>query len=346
VTPAAPTASVLAVDGGNSKTDLALVDADGRLLAAVRGPTTSHQQVGLADGIAGLVRLTDQARIVAGLDGGAPGATIGVYGLAGADTAADTRRLHTAIEAEDLAATSMIVNDAFIPIRAGTDRTWGVALICGSGVNAAGIAPDGRTARLTALGDISGDWGGGGDIGTAGLGAAIRARDGRGPATILEHLVPAHFGLSRPIDVTRRAEAGTLGRDRLRELSPVVFVAAASGDAVARTIIDRQADELVSMAVAIIRRLGLARRDPDVVLAGGVFAARDEAFEDRIRTGISKVAARATVRRFDGSPVLGAALIGLDRLLGGDVERHRAAVARLRAELGSWTPAPRMSTRD
>ena len=110
MTRAGPTASVLAVDGGNSKTDLALVDADGRLLAAVRGPTTSHQQVGLADGIAGLVTLTDQARIVAGLDGGAPGATIGVYGLAGADTAADTRRLHTAIEAEDLAATSMIVN--------------------------------------------------------------------------------------------------------------------------------------------------------------------------------------------------------------------------------------------
>ncbi len=53
------TASILAVDGGNSKTDLALVGADGRLLAALRGPTTSHQQVGLADGterLVGLVR--------------------------------------------------------------------------------------------------------------------------------------------------------------------------------------------------------------------------------------------------------------------------------------------------
>jgi N-acetylglucosamine kinase-like BadF-type ATPase len=345
VTRAGPTASVLAVDGGNSKTDLALVGADGRLLAAVRGPTMSHQQVGLADGIARLVELTDQARMVAGLDRPAPGPMIGVYGLAGADTPADTRRLQAAIEAEGLAADTVIVNDAFIPIRAGTDRTWGVALICGSGVNAAGIAPDGRTARLTALGDISGDWGGGGDIGTAGLGAAVRARDGRGPATTLEHLVPAHFGLSRPIDVTRRAEAGTLGRDRLRELSPVVFAAAADGDAVARSIIDRQADELVSMAVAIIRRLNLARRDPDVVLAGGVFAAQDQAFEDRIRAGVTHVATRATVRRFDGSPVLGAALIGLDRLLDGHVERHRAAVERLRAELGSWVAGPRTSPR-
>ena len=49
---------ILAVDGGNSKTDLALVAADGRLLAALRGPTTSHQQVGFEPGIermAGLV---------------------------------------------------------------------------------------------------------------------------------------------------------------------------------------------------------------------------------------------------------------------------------------------------
>src|SRR5512146_2816874 len=50
--------AILAVDGGNSKTDVALVAADGRLLAALRGPTTSHQQVGLeigADRLAGLV---------------------------------------------------------------------------------------------------------------------------------------------------------------------------------------------------------------------------------------------------------------------------------------------------
>ena len=38
---------ILAVDGGNSKTDAALCTSDGELLAAVRGPTTSHQAVGL-----------------------------------------------------------------------------------------------------------------------------------------------------------------------------------------------------------------------------------------------------------------------------------------------------------
>ena len=38
---------VLAVDGGNSKVDVALVAADGHVLAAVRGPTISHQAIPL-----------------------------------------------------------------------------------------------------------------------------------------------------------------------------------------------------------------------------------------------------------------------------------------------------------
>ena len=48
---------VLAVDGGNSKTDVALVADDGAFLAAVRGPTVSHQAVGLAEGMVRLERL-------------------------------------------------------------------------------------------------------------------------------------------------------------------------------------------------------------------------------------------------------------------------------------------------
>jgi N-acetylglucosamine kinase-like BadF-type ATPase len=326
----------LAVDGGNSKTDVALVTSEGRLLAAVRGPTTSHQQVGLAVGIERLAGLVADVRAAAGLPPGAPPASIGVFGLAGADTAADTRRLTAAIAAQRLAVDTVVVNDGFTPIRVASDRGWGVALICGSGVNAAAIAPNGRTARLAALGPISGDWGGGIDIGTAGLGAAVRARDGRGPRTALETLVPTHFGLTRPIEVTRRLEAGTLDERRLGELSPVVFEAAAAGDMVARSIVDRQADELIAMARAMIRRLHLARLDPVVALAGGIFAADDEAFEERIRDGIRRVAPAATVRRSAAPPVLGAALLGLDRLLAGDDAGHAAAVKRARATLGEW----------
>jgi N-acetylglucosamine kinase-like BadF-type ATPase len=337
---APPPVAVLAVDGGNSKTELVLVGPDGRLLAAVRGPTTSHQVVGMAAGADGLARLADQARRAAGLDaltGAGTRATVASCTVAGADSAGDVRRLERAYRSAGLAEEIRVVNDAFAPVRAGTDRGWGVGVICGAGVNAAGIAPDGRTARLAALGNTSGDWGGGTDVGIAGLGAAVRARDGRGPRTSLERLVPAHFGLKRPLDLTIAFETDRIHWTRVRELSPVVFGAARDGDVVARAIIDRLADEVATMAIAIVRRLHLTRRDVDVTLAGGVFRADDADFEARIAAGIHAVAPLARIHRLDPPPVLGAALLGLDRLreTGAITDAaHDAASVQLRRDLG------------
>jgi N-acetylglucosamine kinase-like BadF-type ATPase len=146
-------------------------------------------------------------------------------------------------------------------------------------------------------------------------------------------MVPGHFGLSRPLDVTNAIEFGRLDDDRLRELSPVVFAAARDGDAVARSIIDRMADEVAAMGLAIVRRLRLARLDVDVVLAGGVFRAQDPVFEARIASRIHDEASRATVHRLDAPPVLGAALRGFDHLPGLTASERLAAVATARATL-------------
>jgi N-acetylglucosamine kinase-like BadF-type ATPase len=308
-------AAVLAVDGGNSKASVALVARDGRLLAAVRGPTISHEQVGVAEGLARLRLLAEQAANSAGLAmPGASLAEVGVYCLAGADTPGQVRMLTAALRDPALAGLTTVLNDSRAALRAGSDRSWGVVVICGAGVNCAGVAPDGRTAALRAIGAISGDWGGGRDLGMAALAAAVRARDGRGPRTILEETVPEHFELTRPIAVTEALYAGRLDEERLRELSPVVFAAAGGDDAVARGIVDRLADELARMAVAIIRRLHLSRTDVEVVLAGGIFNAHDRPFLERLAGNVHRVAPRAQVKPMRVDPVLGAALLGLEQL--------------------------------
>jgi N-acetylglucosamine kinase-like BadF-type ATPase len=337
VNAAAARAAILAVDGGNSKTDLALVAANGTLLSAVRGPTVSHQAVGLEPGTARLVELASTAAVRAGLDAKRPLAELGVYCLAGADLPEDLRHLGRAIGATGLTRRQEILNDAMGALRAGTERPWGIVLICGQGINAAGIAPDGRSFAFPALGEISGDRGGGRDIGVEALMAAIRARDGRGARTALERAVPAHFGQVQPAALTRALYRERIPMRRLGELVPVVFAAAEGGDAVARSILDAQADELVTMATAVARRLGLVRLDPEVVLAGGVFQNEERVFLERIRTGIGRVVPRARVVRLTAPAVVGAALLGLDRLAG----RGGAAAAttsRLRAALEAWRP--------
>lgn len=323
--------AVLAVDGGNSKTDLVLVAADGTLLGRGHGPTISHQQVGVAELQRRLKQLLADAggAAVGAGDAGQP-ALLGLFCVAGADLPSDLRLLRAAFAAVGVAERIDVRNDAFAALRAGTQRAWGIAVICGAGVNCAGIGPDGRVHTLPALGDISGDWGGGGDVGMAALGAALRGRDGRGPRTALERLVPRALGLRRPLSVTHALYAGRLHHHELRRLAPVVFGAARDGDAVARGIADRLADELTATATAMARRMRLARSDVEVVLAGGLVHAEDAAFHARFAAGVRRAVPRAQVRRLTAPPVLGAALLGLEAI-GADEDAAR----RLRAALGA-----------
>jgi N-acetylglucosamine kinase-like BadF-type ATPase len=320
---------LLVVDGGGSKIDAAVIRRDGTVLGAARLLGADHDGVGRPVHLELVASAAASAAREAGLPGDdGPIAELGVFCLAGADLPADDRRIARWLGHRGITGASLVRNDTLAVLRAGTDRTWGVAVVCGYGTNCAGVAPDGRTFRFPAVGELSGDWGGGSDLGSAALWHAVRAEDGRGPRTSLARLVPAHFDLRRPRQVMEAMYFGRIQEERLVELAPLLFRAAAEGDAVARGVVDRQADEIVAMAGAAIKRLKMTALDVDVVLGGGVFRAEDPAFFERIRTSLGAVAPRAQVRVLSAPPVMGAALLGLDHLGGG-----RAARQRIRAAL-------------
>jgi N-acetylglucosamine kinase-like BadF-type ATPase len=330
--------AVLAVDGGNSKADVAVLAADGTLLAAVRGPTISHQAVPLDEAARRFADLVARVRSTANVRTGVEIPTA-VLCLAGADYPTDVRQIRGAFTALTAARDVTILNDTFAALRAGATRPWGIVLICGQGINGAAVAPGGKRFRFAGVGDIAGDWGGGASVGMAGLAAAVRAQDGRGPRTALERTIPAAVGLKRPDAVTYAFYSGRLHDWRIDRLAPTVFATAIDGDPVARSIIDRLADELATMARALARRTGLIRRDPEVVLGGSVFRTSDDAFHERVRAGIREAIPAARVIRLAEPPVLGAALLGLDRLApsgaAAEPDAHRA-----RRALESWNATP------
>lgn len=304
------TVVVLAVDGGNSKTDVALVAETGEVLGRVRGPTVSHQVVGARAGAERLAELVAEA----GAQAPHERPRLGVYCLAGADFPSDVRLIKRELDRVSLADSELVLNDCFAALRAGAKRGWGVVLICGQGINAAAIGPTGRVARFAGIGDLSGDWGGGGGLGAAALASAIRARDGRGPRTSLERAVAEHFQRKTPEAVMLDMYEGRIPANRRIELAPIVFREADAGDEVARSWITRLAVELSVMAIALIRRLKLTREEVDVVMAGGVFNATDAQFYADITDRIVGVAPRARLVRPVVLPVGGAALLALDRL--------------------------------
>jgi N-acetylglucosamine kinase-like BadF-type ATPase len=332
-------AFVLGIDGGNSKVDVALARVDGTLLAARRGPTISHQQRDLAPALDELHELTREVcdEAAAGDAAGTrPVIALTVASLAGADYPEDVRLLRAALERLELSDRVVVVNDTIGALRAGASRPWGIGLVCGQGINASAIAPDGRRTGFPAVGDIAGDWGGGTSLGMAALAAAVRGRDGRGPHTSLEQSVPRFFGLRRPADVTHALYRAELAGEAqtIAALAPLVFDEAAAGDAAARAIVERLATELAGMATALMRRLGITRLDTEVVLAGGVFRTEEPGFYASLERDVLNVAPQARFVRLGCPPVVGAILLAIEELTG--VAASGPLARGLRDALRSW----------
>jgi N-acetylglucosamine kinase-like BadF-type ATPase len=327
---------ILAVDGGASKTDVWVVAADGSILGTARGAGSNHQFYGIDVAMDNLGSTLAEALGAAGLDAlpDRPGST-GVYCLAGMDLPVDEERLTAAIAGRGWSSVDLVRNDTMAVLRAGARSGWGVGVVCGSGINCVGLGPDGSIERFPSLAELSGDFAPGGSwLGVRALGLALRSRDGRGRPTALAGLVAAHFDRPDPEAVLTAVYTGDLEYGRLFELARVCLDAAADGDAEAQAATGLLADEVVAMATAIINRLGVADREVEVVLGGGIFDSPHPGFADRVEAGIRELARGARFRRLDAAPVLGAALLGLDAIGASD-----AARARLRTTAPEGGPA-------
>jgi N-acetylglucosamine kinase-like BadF-type ATPase len=311
-------AAVLAIDGGNSKTDVALVAADGTLLATVRGGPSNHQVIGSERAVKELTTLVRSVAELAGIGADGPVAQHTSACLAGADLPVEEADLNRLVQSLGWSLTSEVVNDTFAVLRAGLPddgKHWGIGVVCGAGINCVGVAPDGRTTRFLSLGELSGDWGGGGELGPQALWWAVRAEDGRGPETELRRAVAAHFGLSTVEEVVIGMHLGTIAYSARHELVPLLFAVADRGDEVARDVVLRQAKEICQMALVAARRLELssAPRVP-VILGGSLMTARDPLLSRAISDDLGARMPGAQIHVVDVPPVVGAALLGLDHV--------------------------------
>jgi len=306
-------AAVLAVDAGNSKTDVAIVAADGTVRGRARGGPFRPDRLGATAAVAGLAPLVEKAQAAAGLAGPAVARHVSAC-LANADLPVEHEALESAIAAHGWGDSIEVFNDTFALLRAGLEEPRGVAVVCGAGINCAGLLPDGRTARFAAVGHISGDWGGGGHLWQEAMWWAARAVDGRGPHTALSEELPRAAGLATMDDLIGAVHLGHLSEADCMGLTPVLFAVAAEGDEVASDLVRRQAEEVVALAVAAMRRLDVLGEPVPVVLGGGVLTAGHPQLMDEIVRRLSEAAPLAEPRVVRTPPVVGAALLGLDRL--------------------------------
>lgn len=317
---------LLAVDGGNSKTDVAVCTTDGDVLGWARGPGSSAQLLGVPGSLA-TVAATRHAISTARAAGPLLAAA---YAMSGLDLATEEQAYAEAVAGQARYVTAC--NDIFALLRVGTDDGVGIAVVAGAGINCVGVAADGRQIRFHSLGRLTGDWGGGIDLGEEAVGAACRDEDGRGPRTSLRDAVAAHFGVEQPLQVAEAVHRGELARPRLAELAPSVMAASDAGDAVAGSLLDRLGTEVAAFVLAAAARLAPITDPLPVVLGGGLLRVGNARLTTRIHTLVSEALPAAVLSTPAAAPVVGSALLAADLAgLSGAVQR------RLRSALSAAT---------
>jgi N-acetylmuramic acid 6-phosphate etherase len=178
-----------------------------------------------------------------------------IVGAAGALAAPDAARALAEALLASLPAKRVAVTGDSITAHAGAlGGEPGIVLIAGTGVAALAIDANGALRTADGWGPWLGDEGGGAWIGAAGLRAALRAHDGRGPSTTLLDAARARFGAPEtwPAQLTDARALASFAPD----------VLAAEGDAAALAIISAAAEALA----ATTRAAG----DGPVAIVGGL----------------------------------------------------------------------------
>jgi N-acetylmuramic acid 6-phosphate etherase len=292
---------VLGVDGGGTHTValLATPTADGwKLLGRGEGGPGNRQAAGHNAAMASISEATGRAFAAAGVKRRPVDAAC--LGLAGAGRPDDQAAVRDWALGAKLAESVEVCGDSALLLAAGTPEGWGVAVVAGTGSMAFARSPDGRTARAGGWGYLLGDEGSGYAVALAGLRAAVRAADGRGPATRLVDGFLEQLRLCRADDLV-----GVVHRsDRPALAALAAVVVAAADDPVADGILADAAGELAAAVAAAARPLGLGSPLP-LALAGGMLASAP-GYRERLMEALAARGLTADPVALVGEPAEGA----------------------------------------
>lgn len=195
------------------------------------------------------------------------------FGMTAINTGTEAARAFAGVAAEIVPARLVAIDNDALVARAGALACRpGVVVIAGTGSVAQGEDPGGRQARAGGWGYIFGDEGSGFALGLGGVRAALRARDGTGPATVLTQRIPPAIGRDLG-EIPLAFYEGRLGRADIATLARIVTAAAEAGDTVSLALVEDAARALAEIAAAVIHKLTWPDSAVAVATVGGVFSA-------------------------------------------------------------------------
>jgi glucosamine kinase len=280
---AADASYFLGFDGGGTKTECVLADAEGLVLArAFAGPSnplrTGYTRAWFA--------LSETADTVLGRQKIHAGHIRGIcVGLGGAGRPGVARRVATFFQDGFPNASVRVTTDLEMALEAAFGAAEGIILLAGTGSAAFGRDANGRAARAGGRGPWFSDEGSAVDIGRRAFQAVVLAEEGRGPATALgKRLLKWHQCQDWDLLLEWVAKSPD---EVFSKTFPLVAKVADDGDGVAREILSAAATSLAGLADCVAKQLGWRNREVPVAKVGGVFG-RSKHFDAAIDAEVTR----------------------------------------------------------
>lgn len=301
----------MGVDGGGTKTQAVILDANFVILGEGFAGPSNPLRVGIANAALAIREAIDSACEKAHLR--RTDLVAAEIGLAGARRPELSARMREALLSLGIGEI-IVVGDADIALYGATEGEPGLIVIAGTGSICCGINARGKTMCAGGWGPIAGDEGAGAWIARRALRAIAHAVDGRGPTTSLTPAACSYFHVSDPNDLSTAIYAPSITNERLAGFGKYVIEAAKAKDRIAREILAEGGRELGWAAAAVIRNLKLDRETFQVAYVGGIFDGAGELVLSSMRDEVKRVATKAYLAPPRFSPAVAAARMAREYL--------------------------------
>lgn len=305
---------IIGVDGGGTKTTIALADLSGSILKLTKSGPSNPRKLGIGLAVnnvaLGIVKLLPKGKKTK--------ISSTFIGLPAVEEDFKFRIKEIRKEFLKHKEISLIFqgkvfvgSDQIVAFRAGSDQKDGVVLIAGTGTVAHGWRGK-KEAKASGWGWLT-DEGSASWVGQKVYQAILKDLDGRAQKTLLKKLVFQEFKLKKNEDLLRLNRL--IYEDPFRiipTLSIICEKAAEKEDKVAKDILIKAAKEEALSASTVIKRLGFQKVEFPLVLAGSMF--KSKIILNKAKKEIKKSAPKVKFIQSKEEPVAGAVKLALEQL--------------------------------
>ncbi|MFH1582224.1 MAG: BadF/BadG/BcrA/BcrD ATPase family protein [bacterium] len=301
---------VIGVDGGGAKTIAVLADLDGKILKMAKEGSSHPRNIGMKRAIDTLALVIEKVM---------PGnkEVLAVFiGLPAMEEEFKFKKEKIRKELLKRKKISpifkgklVIGSDQLVGFRSGTDKKEGVVLIAGSGCAIHGWR-GGKEIKVDGWGYLS-ELGSSFRIGQRALQEMFKDLDGRSPKTLITNLIFKKLKVKNKESLIKRIYSKN-PIDIVPSFAILVDKAAEKKDKVAKDILQEVAEELVSSARVVIKKLRFQNKCFPVVLIGSMF--KSKIVLDRVKKGIKRIVPKVKFIKPQKEPVVGAVKLVLEQV--------------------------------